>query len=64
MYGLECRGIEPTAWILSPGWECKVEGGKALFKDLDFSQGEDWCDYDENTKLSLMISETETRVSK
>jgi hypothetical protein len=61
---LECRGLDPIEWVLSPGWCCKVADGSAVFTDIDFSQGEDWCEYDENTQSSLMISETSTKITK
>lgn len=60
----ECRGMEVTEWVLSPGWVCKVEGGNSEFTDMDFSQGEDWADYDEHSSSSLLLSDASTKILK
>ena len=65
----DCRGLEPVDFSPRDGWtvrgwreEDDDEGRESgtVFSDVDLSDGE-WCDYDEKSEESTMISEIEVK---
>lgn len=59
---IEARGIEPTKWVISPGFLATCNSGTE-WTSVDFSQ-DDWAEYDEKDSLADCISEVSSRISK
>jgi hypothetical protein len=57
----ECRGIEPTAWHPTDGYQVLSTGGK-LFDDVDLSEDPTmWADYCDKLGEPVQISELQWR---
>ena len=59
---LECRGLEPIAWIPSSDFEAETITGK-LFPTVDLSEG-DWCDFDEDNDMPVSVMGLDYRIEK
>ncbi|RXG67181.1 hypothetical protein Avbf_01247 [Armadillidium vulgare] len=57
----ECRGLSICDFQFGEGWKCKGVESKTVFENLDLS--EDWCDYDEEAKEPVGISELEFNIT-
>ena len=51
----ECRGMEPTKWHPTGYYVVEALSG-ALYDEVGFKDGEDWCEYDEKSGESMMVS--------
>ena len=51
----ECRGMEPTKWTPTAGYVAESEAG-VVYDDVNFKDGDDWCEYDEKSGESMMVS--------
>lgn len=57
----DCRGMEPTAWHPTEGYEVTSTGGK-VFADVDLSEDPTmWADYDDKANEPVQISNLEWR---
>ena len=50
----ECRGMEPTKWTPTAGYIAESEAG-VVYDDVNFKDGEDWCEYDEKSEESMTV---------
>lgn len=50
----ECRGLEPTKWTPTGPYYVEVAGG-GTYTEVQFLDGEDWCEYDEKSGSSLTV---------
>merc|ERR1719223_853751 len=60
--GLECRGIEPIAWVVGEDFTAESSGGTTFQEGVDLS--EDWADYDEEHDESVSVMNTEVKIEK
>ncbi|CAE8615810.1 unnamed protein product [Polarella glacialis] len=51
----DCRGAEPCKWYPVGPFTVTSKGGK-VFQDVDLSDEDGWCEYDEGSEMSVMIS--------
>jgi hypothetical protein len=51
----ECRGMEPIHWTPTGPYCVESEAG-VVYDEVGFKDDEDWCDYDEKSGASLMVS--------
>eukprot|EP00747_Dinoflagellata_sp_TGD_P166142 gnl/TRDRNA2_/TRDRNA2_188454_c0_seq1.p1 gnl/TRDRNA2_/TRDRNA2_188454_c0~~gnl/TRDRNA2_/TRDRNA2_188454_c0_seq1.p1 ORF type:complete len:172 (-),score=38.46 gnl/TRDRNA2_/TRDRNA2_188454_c0_seq1:53-568(-) len=54
----ECRGVEPIKWVPCGPFKVETPSGK-VFEDVDLTDAEGWCEYDEASDASVMISNVE-----
>ena len=51
----ECRGMEPTKWHPTGYYVVEALSG-VVYDEVGFKDGEDWCEYDEKSGESMMVS--------
>ena len=51
----ECRGMEPTKWHPTGYYVVEALSG-TVYDEVGFKDGEDWCEYDEKSGESMMVS--------
>ena len=54
LIAFECRGLEPVRWHPSGPYCVETEGG-TTYEDVNFREGDDWCEYDEKSGESLTV---------
>ena len=62
MVELECRGIEPRACLLGPGFAVVAASG-AKFGDVNLEEGE-WVEYDAKAQVSVGIYDLSHRFAR
>jgi hypothetical protein len=55
---VECRGLEPTAFIAGNDFIVTSTGGVEFSQDVDFSEG-DWGEYDEDHDAAVSVTDVE-----
>ena len=50
----ECRGCEPVKWTPTTGYVAMSLSDQQF--EVEFKDGEDWCEYDEKSGESMMVS--------
>eukprot|EP00928_Gymnodinium_smaydae_P045887 TRINITY_DN30542_c0_g1_i1.p1 TRINITY_DN30542_c0_g1~~TRINITY_DN30542_c0_g1_i1.p1 ORF type:complete len:198 (-),score=54.43 TRINITY_DN30542_c0_g1_i1:257-778(-) len=52
----DCRGAEPSKWHPKGPFRVTSTGG-ATWEDVDLTDADGWCEYDEKNELSVTISD-------
>mmetsp|Transcript_90658 Transcript_90658/g.270563 ORF Transcript_90658/g.270563 Transcript_90658/m.270563 type:complete len:172 (+) Transcript_90658:77-592(+) len=52
----ECRGLEPSRWYPVGPFLVESDGG-TVFPDVDLSDEQGWCDYDEKSGKTVTITD-------
>ena len=63
MVALECRGLDIDAWTVTTDFKAKGTEN-TVFYDVDLSDEDGWCDFDEKTQEPVSVSGVETRITK
>ena len=50
----ECRGLEPVGWTPVGPYAAELDNGKTF--EVDFRESNEWCDYDDKSDTSVMVS--------
>jgi len=59
----ECRGAEPVKWHQLEQLLCEITEGKT-FSDVDLSEDDTWCDYDDENDLPVSIANSKFSLSR
>ena len=54
IFACECRGMEPIKWHPIGPYCAESESG-AVFEEVGFREGDDWCEYDEKSETSMTV---------
>jgi hypothetical protein len=54
LVAFECRGLEPVRWHPVGPYCAETEGGK-VYDEVNFVEGDDWCEYDEASETSMTV---------
>ena len=56
LMAFECRGLEPVMWHPIGPYCVQVAEGGTVYDEVNFKDDEDWCEYDEKSGESMMVS--------
>ena len=51
----ECRGLEPLRWHPTGDYCAEAEESGTLYENINFADGDDWCEYDEKSGNSISV---------